>query len=85
MICVRSARQPTQLSSTRNRRYCGTGWRRAALIADAMSDQDVRGLVLAGPAGVGKTRLALEAVRAADPRRSAATQAEEALPAIPDD
>jgi len=39
------------------------------LIAAAMGDQDVRGLVLAGPAGVGKTRLADEALGAADPRR----------------
>jgi hypothetical protein len=53
----------------------GAGWPFAGrqeeliLIAGAIGDQDVRGLVLAGPAGVGKTRLADEALRAADPQR----------------
>jgi len=39
------------------------------LIAQAMADPGVPGLVLAGVVGVGKTCLALEAIRRADPER----------------
>jgi DNA-binding NarL/FixJ family response regulator len=69
----------------------GAGWPFAGrqeelvLIAAAMSDQDVGGLVLAGHAGVGKTRLAGEALRAADrqrcvTRRVVATEAARLIP-----
>jgi DNA-binding NarL/FixJ family response regulator len=55
------------------------------LIAQAMRDQHVGGLVLAGPAGVGKSRLGLEVLTHADPasyvtRRAVATQATQPLP-----
>jgi DNA-binding NarL/FixJ family response regulator len=55
------------------------------LLAQAMRDPTVGGLVLAGPVGVGKTRLALEALTRVDPavyvtRRAVATQATRPLP-----
>jgi DNA-binding CsgD family transcriptional regulator len=55
------------------------------LLAQAMRDPTAGGLVLAGPAGVGKTRLALEALSRADPamfviRRAVATQATRPIP-----
>jgi|Tabmets5t2r1_1033131.scaffolds.fasta_scaffold178538_2 predicted ribonuclease YlaK len=40
-----------------------------ALIAQAMDDPAVAGMVVAGEAGVGKTRLALEALGQAGPER----------------
>jgi hypothetical protein len=55
------------------------------LISRAMADRDVGGLILAGPAGVGKTRLAVEAFHRAEPdrfvtRRASATPATQAIP-----
>lgn len=38
-------------------------------VARALKDRSSRGLVLSGAAGVGKSRLAAEAVRDLDPRR----------------
>jgi DNA-binding CsgD family transcriptional regulator len=56
-----------------------------ALVAQAMSDPAVAGIVVAGEAGVGKTRLALEALDQADPtrylsRRAVATRATRSIP-----
>jgi predicted ATPase len=56
-----------------------------ALVAQAMSDPAVAGIVVAGEAGVGKTRLALEALDQADPtrylsRRAIATRATRSIP-----
>jgi DNA-binding CsgD family transcriptional regulator len=56
-----------------------------ALIAQAMNDPAVAGIVAAGEAGVGKTRLALEALDQADPdrflsRRAVATRATRSIP-----
>ncbi|PWU43474.1 hypothetical protein DLJ46_31470 [Micromonospora globispora] len=55
------------------------------LIARAMGDPAVGGIVLAGPSGVGKTRLALEALAGVDPKRNlvrrvVATQATQRIP-----
>src|SRR5262245_9552698 len=56
-----------------------------ALIARAMGDPEIGGLVLAGPVGVGKTRLVLESLSTADPdtyvtRRATATDAARSMP-----
>lgn len=46
-----------------------------ALIAQAMDDPAVAGMVVAGEAGVGKTRIALEALGQAGPERYVAKRA----------
>jgi len=46
-----------------------------ALIAQAMDDPAMAGMVVAGEAGVGKTRLALEALDQAGPERYVAKRA----------
>src|SRR5262245_25873043 len=69
----------------------GEGWpfvgrqKELALIAKAMGDPGTGGLVVTGPAGVGKTRLALRSLSTADParyvtRRTSATGASRSIP-----